>query len=391
MVKLATGVVAVVVLVLVLGWAVSTHLPSGMIFPSVGTSATSASSSGLGGPSGVLGNSQNLPSGKWLADNPAFVGNSSKIDSPPYFAVLANFTLDVINKDRAAAGVSPVVLSTVPSGQQHADSMAYNGYFSHWDNQGYKPYMRYTLLGGTGGVAENAALNYCNAAPAGSKSPTPAPCTLQTVENAINGSEWEMMNNDTTCCNNGHRENILQPMHNRVSIGVAYNSTAVYLVEDFENNYITSESLHLAGGVVTFQGSTGHHVPTWMRTSGGAEITVYFDPTPNAIGLDELNLLPSCSHYNELNEPLSCRYQGAYTPGTQVSTVFAPCPPDRICSAGSYTYARSWQEASGNFQITFSITDLVSIYGNGVYTFYLWPTGSTQEPITSLSVFVTGG
>lgn len=26
--------------------------------------------------------------------------------------------------------------------------MLYYDYFSHWDTQGYKPYVRYTLLGG---------------------------------------------------------------------------------------------------------------------------------------------------------------------------------------------------------------------------------------------------
>jgi uncharacterized protein YkwD len=394
MAKLAIGVLAGATLLLILVWAASSQLPNGLSWPPLGktaTSATSISSSVASLPASVAPNYQSASSGKWLANDPAFVGNSSKIDHPPDYAVLANFTLGVINKDRASAGLSPVVLSSVPSGQQHADSMAYYGYFSHWDNQGFKPYMRYTLLGGTGGVAENAALNYCNKGPADSKAPTPAPCSLQNVENAISGSEWAMMNNDTMCCNNGHHENILQPMHNRVSIGVAYNSTVVYLVEDFENNYIFSESLHLAGGVVTFQGSTGHRVPGWMRTSAGAEIAVYFDPIPGNIGLAELNLLPSCSHYNEMNEPLSCQYQGAYTPGVQVSTVFAPCPADRTCSAGNYTYAKTWQEAAGNFQIVFSISELESTYGNGVYTLYIWPTASTPEPITSLSIFVMGG
>jgi uncharacterized protein YkwD len=390
--RVAAGVAAAIALLLVV-WAVSTHLPNGIGYPGAGTfastTATSTSSSISGVPPIPKTSSPSASPGKWLQD-PAFVGNSSKIEYPPFYAVLANFTLGVINKDRASAGLGPVILSSVPSGQQHADSMAFYGYFSHWDNQGYKPYMRYSLLGGTGGVAENAALNYCNSSPPDSTDPTPAPCGLQTVENAINGSEWEMMNNDTTCCNNGHRENILQPMHNRVSVGIAYNSTAVYLVEDFENSYITSGSLQVAGGVVTFQGSVGHHIPGWMRTSAGAEITVYFDPTPGNIGLNELNLLPSCSQFNELNEPSSCRYQGAYTPGVQVSTVFAPCPAKYICSAGNYTYAQTWQEAAGNFNIVFSISALESTYGNGIYTFYLWPTASTSEPITSLSVFVKG-
>src|SRR6266566_7947437 len=259
--RVTAGVAAIIAILLVVGVA-STHLQSGISLPTLGTSASSVATSTSSSIAGVSPtpktNSPVASPGKWLLDNPAFVGNSSKIDYPPYYAVLANFTLGVINKDRASAGLSPVSLSSVPSGQQHADSMAFYGYFSHWDNQGYKPYMRYSLLGGTGGVAENAALNYCNSSPPDSNDPTPALCGLQTVENAINGSEWAMMNNDTTCCNNGHRENILQTIHNRVSVGVAYNSTAVYIVEDFENDYITSGSLQLPGGVVTFQGSVGH-------------------------------------------------------------------------------------------------------------------------------------
>jgi hypothetical protein len=56
------------------------------------------------------------------------------------------------------------------------------------------------------------------------------------MENGIAVSEWAMMNNDLQCCNNGHRNNILDPRANRVSIGIAYDSSShiIYFVEDFE-------------------------------------------------------------------------------------------------------------------------------------------------------------
>src|SRR5579863_914367 len=87
--------------------------------------------------------------------------NSSRsnytISYPPNYTTLANYALGLINTDRANHNVSAVTLSPIPSGQQHAYSMMVNGYFSHWDVQGYKPYMRYTILNGTGAVEENVA------------------------------------------------------------------------------------------------------------------------------------------------------------------------------------------------------------------------------------------
>ncbi len=391
--RATTKVLAAFVLIVVVAWACGTYLQYGFDKTTAVTSSTSVEGSPASATSSVATGGQGGSPLNWLPDNPSFVGNSSKIDYPPEYGALANFTLAVVNKDRASAGLTLVTLSTVPSGQQHADSMAYFGYFSHWDNQGYKPYMRYTLLGGTGSVSENAALNYCTTSQPGSSRPTAAPCSLQSVENAINGSEWMMMNNDTTCCNDGHRQNILDPLHDRVSIGVAYNSTTVYLVEDFENSYIRSESLQVSSGVVSFQGWVLAYQKGWMERPSGAEVSVFFDPTPTNISVGSLDLLTSCNQYNELSEPAPCQYQGAYNPGTQVFTVFPPCPPQDACSGtGNYTYAQAWQLNfnTGQFDIVFPIAALESAHGNGVYTFYLWPSESTPDPITSVSLFVTG-
>ncbi len=330
--------------------------------------------------------------GGWLTDDPSFVAGASKIDYPPDYAALVNYTLALINADRAAAGLAPVTPSAVPSGQQHADSMAYFGYFSHWDTQGYKPYMRYSLLGGTGAVAENAGLDSCTTSAPNSNLVTVSSCSLQNIENGLANSEWGMMNNDAVCCNNGHRDNILNPLHSRVSLGIAYNSTsgAVYLVEDFEDDYISSGSLHLSGGVVTLSGSTQQDLTGWTGTSSGAEIQVYYDPMPSTIPVSELSVNPSCQQYSELNEPLSCQYQGGYNQGTAVTTILAPCPPGYTCGSGGFTYAQTWGQNGGNFDITFSLASSQSTYGPGVYTLYLWPNGDKSQPITSLSIFVAG-
>ena len=143
--NLTVGVIVVAILLVTVGWAATTHFPVG---PAASTLAGSARSTGATDSSvDGLPSTSDSNAGDWLTDSPIIVGQSAKIDFPPDHLALENFTLGVINHDRVGAGLSPVVVSSVLSGQQHADSMAYYGYFSHWDNQGYKPYMRYTLLG----------------------------------------------------------------------------------------------------------------------------------------------------------------------------------------------------------------------------------------------------
>lgn len=356
--------------------------------PQGGGASSTSSASGAGGvavarvlsPAGT-------PAGGWLKDDPSISTASLTVDYPPGYGALANYTLGLINQDRATSGLGALSLGNVPSGQQHADSMAYFGYFSHWDVQGYKPYMRYTLVGGTGSVEENLALSYCTSSGALS------PCTIKTVENAINASEWDMMNNDTQCCGGGHRENILGPFHNQVSLGIAYNSTTVFLVEDFEDTYIGSESLQLASGTVSLNGTLPQVPYTWMTRQAGAEILVYYDPTPTPISRAQLDQVSACSQYSELNESTACRYQGAYNPGTEVSAVFEPCPQGKQCAAGSYIYAQTWQydPKTGDFSIVFSMSALEAAHGSGVYTLYLWPSERAPEAMTSLSLFVAGG
>ncbi|MDG6901651.1 MAG: CAP domain-containing protein [Nitrososphaerota archaeon] len=307
-------------------------------------------------------------SGGSAISDPAFYNGKSNITYPVDYSTLANYALGLINHDRQVNGAPPESLSNIPSGQQHSDSMAYYGYFSHWDTQGYKPYMRYTMLGGTGGVAENGGLDYCTGSPLNATLVTPVPCSIQTIENGIANSEWGMMNNDQLCCNNGHRDNILNPLHNKVSIGIAYDSSssAIYFVEDFEDAYTSFHSPFYSSGLVTLSGSTTVGISV-------EEVMVAYDSTPAPLTPAQLGAAP---------------YNDGYQPGTSLGAVFAPCPRDYTCSPNTTdgriaVYAMIWNLSSGNFEIQFDPSRFFA-HGAGVYTLYLFD--SSGNIYTTLSI-----
>src|ERR1700675_435129 len=61
------------------------------------------------------------------------------------------YVLSLVNRDRAANGLPPVVLDDTASraGQRHADDMARSGYTAHWGTDGSVPEERYSDAGGT--------------------------------------------------------------------------------------------------------------------------------------------------------------------------------------------------------------------------------------------------
>jgi hypothetical protein len=233
--------------------------------------------------------------------------------------------------------------------------MLYYGYFSHIDTQGYKPYMRYSLLGGVGAMEENIAFISWGG---------PHYSDTGSVESSIKVLEYSMMYNDSSCCNNGHRDNILTALHNRVSIGVAYNSSVVYLVEDFENYYV-----NLKPTVVRYSVSlNGTPLNSSLKSEG---IAVFFDPVPVAENASTLDSGPR-----------------EYDPGTLIGGVVPPC----ILSCGGFrtgmtVQADNWQFDSSQLTISFSLVQFVQKYGAGVYTLYLLAGTDTSTSLTSISVF----
>jgi len=335
---------------------------------------------GLGTPTSTIGGSNNTSSSNGNDSTttaaqcsslvsvrnlaaPDIKNGTATIAYPQDYCTLAAFALGQINADRAANGTGPVTLGYNQAAQQHADSMLYYGYFSHFDTQGYAPYMRYSLLGGRGGDFENVAFF--------SYSVTHYTST-NSVEDAIKTLEHSMVYDDVTCCNNGHRYNILNPLHDVVSIGVAYNSTHVYFDEEFENDYVN----------LNFQVTTASSTnPYYVTMTGTIEhpvtapnsIYVSFDSTPTAESTAQLNAGPH-----------------EYGPGTLVGGVL---PRNGILgdcaqfTQGTTVCADKWDFTSSSVDFAFSMAQFIKDYGPGVYTIYLITGSSTDSALTSISVF----
>ncbi|MDG6945356.1 MAG: CAP domain-containing protein [Nitrososphaerota archaeon] len=296
--------------------------------------------------------------------NPDIVNGSAVVAYPPDYCTLAGYALAQINADRAANGTGPVALAFNRAAQQHADSMLYYSYFSHFDTQGYKPYMRYTLLGGRGADFENIAYSEYSVGLLG---------RTAAIENAIRNLEHLMVYNDVVCCNNGHRYNILDPLHNFVSVGVAYNSTYVFFDEEFQNEY-----LNLSLKVTSAPSASPYQVTMLgtpiLGTPVPTAIYVAFDTTPAPETRTQLESGPT-----------------EYGPGALLGGVLPPTGLFGGCgqfATGITQCASRWAFNPTAIYIAFSLNQFVKEKGPGVYTIYLVTGPSTDTAITTISIFV---
>jgi hypothetical protein len=217
--------------------------------------------------------------------------------------------------------------------------------------------MRYTLLGGTGAVEENVAY---------ASSSSQRFTSTSAVEKELKGLEWTMMYNDSICCNDGHMLNILSKLHNEVSIGVAYSSTKLYLVEDFVNYYI---NLNFTISKSYYVNMTG--TPLTQGLSPDA-VYITFDNTPVPATPAELNSGPH-----------------DYTAGLLLGGVLPPCSFGcQTFATGITVHADVWVFTGTSVSLDFSLSEFIKAYGSGVYTVYLVTGTDTSTAITSISVFV---
>jgi len=130
------------------------------------------------------------------------------------YAEAQTFVLGLINADRKKAGLRAVVLDDAASkaGLEHARDMAAKGFTGHLGSDGSTPEQRYTQSGGSDFVQENAA------------------CLFDTIERRLDPkprfdasklAALHAMFMAELPPNDGHRRNILNPLHNRVGVGVA--------------------------------------------------------------------------------------------------------------------------------------------------------------------------
>jgi len=276
---------------------------------------------------------------------------------------LVQHVLNRINKDRADFGLLPVELSSNQAAQIHAEDVFGTRQISHWMTNGEKPYMTYTQYDGEGSVQQNVAI-------AGFSSEQHEQCVTnmlvrcEEVEplTTIDQLQYEMMYNDKECCNDGHKDNILNPRHTHVSIGIVYDQYYLALVQNFENNYgldvdVEDSEIELSGTLL--EGQLDH-------------IAIYYDEMPTRAAYEQnKNLL-------------------SYSAGELVAVIVKPLPPGYYYeSLEGYDIieADRWSEQSDSVNIGFDLADAVE--EDGAYTlFALAKDGEEMFDVTSYSVFV---
>ena len=142
----------------------------------------------------------------------------------------------------------------------------------------------------------------------------------------------------------GHRDNLLDPKHNRVSVGIAYDGDSLYLVQDFEDYYVTGTNMSQTFSVIdlTFTSTKSNWNPN--------QIEIYYDPLPQPLTVAQLKLPP---------------YDSSYGQGTYVAGVL---PKGWTMQNGVTISASQWTVTNGKLHVILDTSSVYALKGKGVYT-----------------------
>lgn len=192
-------------------------------------------------------------------------------------AALAAQMLDLINRDRAAAGLAAAAWDETAAGvaAAHAADMAARDYFSHWNPDGLGPDHRYSAAGGQHAAMENLYV-YVSAFADGRGAPIADwPAVIEAAQASLMASP-------------GHQANILNPAHTHVGLGMAYDPDAgrLWLAQEFVNQYVTlAASLPeeaAPGAAIRVAGAFG------PAALGNALLVLAYEPLPAPLSAAEL-------------------------------------------------------------------------------------------------------
>jgi uncharacterized protein YkwD len=214
------------------------------------------------------------------------------------------YMLTLINRDRAAHGLSPVILDRIASqaGQIQSADMALNNYLGHYGTDGKKPWQRYTQLGGQGYVSENVLWwsareyeGYEQEAPTDGDSEG-KPFTQHGVQ-AFKKSdidETESSYYNEVPPNDGHRKCILDPTHNGVGIAftIATNGSKYRFAntQEFTDNYGQFATLPRDLSQPFYV--TGTLSPYWAVQC----VSIKWEPAPQPLAPEVINKMESYKH-----------------------------------------------------------------------------------------------
>jgi hypothetical protein len=213
--------------------------------------------------------------------------------------------VEQINADRRAAGLQPVEFSAELSqaADAHCREMLAEGYTSHWNRAGWKPYLRYTQAGVHDATSENIHAAWASGGEPGSL-----------WERVLDGHRRFMAERPPF---DGHRKSILTPQHTHVGIGVAYNDDGLRLIEVFGAKHAELEPAPLRASLGDWVEISGKLLREGDQLLG---VSVYYEPLPRSMTRAELQATSSYGLPREEQIERPRLQVGRYVDGT-VGTV----------------------------------------------------------------------
>jgi uncharacterized protein YkwD len=282
---------------------------------------------------------------------------------------LTQYALEKINDDRIKFNLRPVQISQNKAAQAQAVDLLKTKYHhpSHWNTNGMKPYMLYSVYGGSGYVEQNIAVKgYDNTTIEKCKNRT-LRCEKIDPYKEIDHAERSMLYNDTMCCQNGHRDNILDKNHTHVSLGIAYDNYYMAYVQNFENNYILLNKL-LIQSTKQVQISGKISVDYSLDTIG-----VYYDENPTRLVYEQN------------------KDKDSYKLGKLVALVVKPAPLfSHYTQPANYVLiqAAKWVQNGQTIDVKFDLSPAIKTHGVYTVVTYLKDNENDRFPATSYSVFI---
>ena len=289
----------------------------------------------------------------------------------------------LVNEARSKEGVPLVVLGDNIAAQLHAELSLAACTSSHWGPDGLTPGMRYALAGGFQTYTENiSGLSYCFGPDDGYAT---APDLHQRIDQAFDG--W--MDSEP------HRRNILEPLHRKVSVGIAWGLYNFFAVQLFEDNYVEFDQLpSIEDGVLSFAGRTKNGAG--MNDRRDLTVSVNYHPPPAPLNRAQLALsycfypsIPVAALRYPLPEnqewptdsltgfPKPCNSPYDVPPGTKApesyqearraydiarTTMDAPRPVPV-----QWVTASVWRVENGSFEVKAPVDSVLKQHGPGVY------------------------
>lgn len=298
--------------------------------------------------------------------------------------------LKLINDERVKAGFSPVVLGDNAAVQLHAEASLENCFSSHWGIDGLKPYMRYSLAGGYQSNGENGSgIDYCIKASDGYRANSGA---KQEIREAMEG--WM----DST----GHRDNILDPWHKKVNIGLAWDRYNFMAYQHFEGDYVEYAQLpSIEKGVLRMSGTAKNGAQFDNSLFSGVQI--YYDEPPHTLSRGQVGRTYCYDNgllVASLRQPLT---GGWFYDEDEFSQTHLPCPDPYEVSPNAraaqshneahsiwlaaysesltrqprtitvpWITAQTWTDKGKEFSIVADLSEVLAKHGDGVYTLVVW-------------------